>query len=209
MSKRYNRDNRSYKRRVKFREQRNRFLIVCQGTETEKNYFNGFKIKLKKNNIEIICEPVAPDQVVNTAIKRRKNAKKERYNQVWCVFDKDDLTFTDECFNSAIRTAQSEGIGVAYSNESFELWFYLHFCYCDSPLSRSVLFKKVKEKFDENFRREYEKNDKKILKLLEDKIETAIRHSSKLYSQYDHKNPAKDNPSTTVHLLVEKLRGLE
>lgn len=151
MSKRHYRDNRSYRRKVDIREQRNRFLIVCQGEETEKNYFNGFKIKLKMNNIEIVCEPVAPDQIVNTAIKRRKNAKKEGYNQVWCVFDKDGLTFTDECFNSAIMTARSERIGVAYSNESFELWLYLHFCPCNSALSRSVLFDKVNDKFKNFF----------------------------------------------------------
>jgi hypothetical protein len=34
---------------------------------------------------------------------------------------------------------------------------------------------------------------------------TAVKNARKLLTQYTPPNPEKDNPSTTVHLLVEEL----
>ena len=47
------------------------------------------------------------------------------YDQVWCVFGKDD--FNDVDFNNAIEIAKSNNFGVAYSNQAFEYWLILHF----------------------------------------------------------------------------------
>ena len=38
-----------------------------------------------------------------------------------------------------------------------------------------------------------------------DKQNTAIKNAENLLKQYNPQNPAKDNPSTTVHLLVKEL----
>jgi hypothetical protein len=40
---------------------------------------------------------------------------------------------------------------------------------------------------------------------LQDKQTIAIRNAEKLIQTYKPPNPAKDNPSTTVYLLVEEL----
>ena len=45
------------------------------------------------------------------------------YQNVWIVFDKDD--FDD--FDQAIQEAINRGYNVAWSNQSFEYWLYLHF----------------------------------------------------------------------------------
>ncbi|MCK9477837.1 MAG: RloB family protein [Candidatus Muirbacterium halophilum] len=42
--------------------------------------------------------------------------------------------------------------------------------------------------------------------ILIDKQDNAIKNSKKLYSMYiNHNNPQNNNPSTTVHLLIEEL----
>jgi len=51
----------------------------------------------------------------------------------------------------------------------------------------------------------YEKNNKNMYELLRDRQKKAIERAEQLLEQYDPVNPAKDNPSTTVHQLVKAL----
>jgi hypothetical protein len=55
----------------------------------------------------------------------------------------------------------------------------------------------------------YEKNSENMYQELEDKQPDAIRNAEKLLNDHFERNgriePAKDNPSTTVHKLVEEL----
>ncbi len=51
----------------------------------------------------------------------------------------------------------------------------------------------------------YEKNSDSIYDDLRDKQDTAIKNAENLIKQYQPHNPARDNPSTTVHLLVKEL----
>ena len=92
---------------------RDEFLILTNGKQTEKNYFEAvrsnyksiFKINVKFKN----DDPVA---LVNHAI-----AMKNAQNRVWCVFDKDD--FPVDSIEQAMRTAKMNGIGIAFSNMAF------------------------------------------------------------------------------------------
>lgn len=52
-------------------------------------------------------------------------SSKRHYEQVWCVFDKDDFPARD--FNSAVAMAAANNIKVGYSNQAFEYWLILHF----------------------------------------------------------------------------------
>ncbi len=47
------------------------------------------------------------------------------YDQVWCVFDRDDLL--PRQISEALHYAQQGAIRVAFSNQAFELWYLLHF----------------------------------------------------------------------------------
>jgi hypothetical protein len=189
--------NKSYDRKKPSRKERDKFLIYVQGAETKFNYFTDLKDNLNIKNLKIIVNSRIPTQMHDEAKKK----KDEGYNEIWCVFDKDD--FTD--FNSAINEARDSKIGVAFSNECFELWYYLHFCYCDSSLGREVLFDKVKELFQHNFNVEYEKNLKNIYKNhLKEKTDIAIKYAKKL-----HKTNGSKSPSTTVYELIEKLREIK
>ena len=95
-------------------------LIVCEGKNTEPSYFNQFRIT--SAIVKSIGEGYNTVSLVNRAIEL---SQQRTYDQVWCVFDKDD--FTDNDFNSAVQIALSNDFEVAYSNQSFEYWLILHF----------------------------------------------------------------------------------
>lgn len=122
-------------------------------------------------------------------------------------------------FNNAIEKAKSKGIKVAYANDSFELWYLLHFNYIDTPIMRDKILENVidelKIKFPTEFKNLTDKNIKtkeqtqKIYKALLDIQQIAIKNAENLLSHYDkNHNPEKDNPSTTIHKLIIELNKL-
>jgi len=182
------------KRKQDVREPIPRFLIVCEGERTEPNYFSSFRVPKDVIDIRGIGENTV--KLVQAAIKLNKQAE---YDRVWCVFDRD--SFPAEHFNHAISLAQKHGIKVAYSNEAFELWYLLHFHFYNTGISRRDYCHKLTALLG----REYKKNSSTIYQDLELRQSQAIRHAIRLLEQYDPCNPASDNPSTTVHLLVQEL----
>ena len=190
---------REFRRRVgtKGRE-RARILIVCEGEKTEPNYFEGFRL----TNVTVKGTGYNTDSLVQKALLLKATAirDKEKYDQVWCVFDRD--RFSAESFNSAFILAQDHDIKVAYSNEAFELWYLLHFNYYDTALSRDQYIIKLSQLLGHP----YCKNSTSTFDELFDRQNDAIRNAKYLLDQYTELNPEKDNPSTTVHVLVEELR---
>lgn len=65
------------------------------------------------------------------------------FDIVWCVFDRDN--FPAQNFNNAFEIARHNDINIAYSNEAFELWYFLHFDYCDSAMSRDQYQEKLSD----------------------------------------------------------------
>jgi hypothetical protein len=186
-------------RRVDIREPRQRFLIVCEGEKTEPLYFNAFRLP------QCVVTAVGTGFNTTALVRRARDLWNENriYDQCWCVFDLDD--FAAEHFNQAIALAIREGIRVAYSNEAFELWYLLHFGYYSTGITREQYFEKLNEHLLKACGRVYEKNSPHMYNLLLDRQLTAIRNAERLLSEYDPPAPAKDKPSTTVHLLVQEL----
>ena len=182
------------KRRKNFRSTRDRFLIVCEGEKTEPNYFNKFRVP--KNVIEVIGVGYNTVSLVKKAIKLKD---KDSYEQVWCVFDRD--SFLAENFNNALELARKNKIKVAYSNEAFELWYILHFNYHDAATSRDQYERMLSQRID--FK--YKKNDPNMYDFLFSLQDDAIRNAIKLFNSYNNHNPVSNNPSTTVHTLVQEL----
>lgn len=175
---------------------RKTFLIVCEGERTEPNYFEAFRVP--KEVIDVIG---AGDNTINLVRKAISRREEGNYDQVWVVMDKDN--FPVENFNNALSLAREQGIRVAYSNEAFELWYLLHFDFHNAALSRST----YKERLSARLGFEYKKNNPYIFEALEDKQLIAIQYAAKLLEEYgDSHRPAYDNPSTTVHHLVDALR---
>lgn len=190
-----NRKGRSYtQRRVSIYPIRQRFLIVCEGEKTEPNYFRKFRVP----SLIVDVKGLGTDtvRIVEDAIEIKND---DDYDQTWCVFDKDDFPVMN--FNEALDLARRNGISVAYSNQSFELWYLLHFDLVHSAITRSQYMRILNSKLDHK----YCKNSLTIYDELITRQSTAIRNAKSLLSEYHPLNPAKDDPSTTVHLLVEEL----
>jgi len=176
-------------------ETRQRFLIVCEGKKTEPKYFERFRVPGLVVRIEGIGMNTL--RLVDEAMKTRNDGE---YDQVWCVFDKDD--FPIDHFENAIKRAIDNGMHVAYSNQAFELWYVLHFEYLNSAIDRRAYMEKLS--FHLGF--EYKKNDPNIYEVLKCKIETAIRNAERLMQEYQPPHPGIDDPSTTVYQLVKALQ---
>ncbi len=70
----------------------------------------------------------------------------EKFDEVWCVFDMDvkkgENEFAD--FDNAIKKALFLHYKVAYSNDAFELWFYLHYNYTDVQAFKIFLLQRTR-----------------------------------------------------------------
>lgn len=192
------RSNRGYsKRRINTREVRQRFLIYCEGERTEPLYFRRFRAP----QVVVTLESGDPDPVrlIEAAAAHRRR-EPEGFDQVWCVFDRDDTP--SDRFNHALQMAQREKIKVAYSNQAFELWLLLHFQPCTGALTRADYVNRLYK----HLKRPYRKNDDRLYDLLEPYLDEAVERAQRLLAGYNPCNPTNDDPSTTVHLLVQELR---
>jgi len=186
-------------------------LIVCEGENTEKSYFDQFRVSSAV--IKSVGTGFNTCSLVNRA---KKIADVEEYNQVWCVFDKDE--FSNYSFNKAVHNAEKLGYGVAYSNQAFEYWLILHL---DDHQGSMMNRENYKDKINEllkPFGIEFDADGRKIVK--EDlfdilngidhkskkkRVDLAIERAEKIYNCLDHRNPATEESSTTVFKLVSEL----
>ncbi len=189
-------------RKVNTREPKQRFLIVCEGERTEPNYFRSFRVPKNVVSIDIRGLGENPSRLVQRA---KELADEDEYDQVWCVFDRDESPLGD--FNNAIirtddlNSTVNYSFRVAYSNEAFELWYVLHFEFLHAGIPRDDYIRKLNKLLNQR----YQKNSETIYDELFDRQNIAIKNAANLLRQYAPPNPSKDNPSTTVHLLVQEL----
>jgi len=208
------------KRGYEFRQPRaNSYLIVTEGKRTEPLYFKGIVKKIEQKmggNVDIYEMPVidingegcSTSKLIEKTDELVSKAK-INYQNIWVVFDKDD--FDD--FDEAIKRAEDKGYKVAWSNQSFEYWLYLHFEYNDSALHRNDW----NEKLSEIFKRyslgngKYNKNYDDIYDMvdLHNGVNTAIRNAKRKMADYTYKRlkPSECDPGTKVHLLVLELKA--
>lgn len=186
------------------------YLIASEGTKTEVFYFEEFKkeINTKYNgSIEsyvIEIKGIGKETIrVIEEINEFTRYSPIIYENIWAVFDKDDFPEAD--FDNAISKAENTGIKVAWSNECFELWYLLHFSYCQSALKRNEIERKLNAEFIKLGKNSgYDKVDPENYHYLKPLTSTAIRNANKLLENMDAA-PSKTNPATKVHLLVIEL----
>jgi len=185
-------------------------LIVCEGKNTEPSYFSQFRISSAK--VIAIGEGYNTISLVDRTIELAKN---QSYDQIWCVFDKDD--FPNQDFNTAIKKAESSYFKVAYSNQAFEYWLILHFedhqggkmhrdDYHDKLNNLlepfNVAYSRTK-KVEEDF---FELLDGIDSKTRKKRVELAIHRAKRNIDMFPQDTtPAERESSTTVYKLVEEL----
>lgn len=197
----------------------NSFLIVTEGECTEPLYFKGLQKQIEEQiggrvdvveipTIDIHGQGCSTGKLIEATELLIKEAR-VMYQNVWVVFDKDDF----EDFDEAIRTGESKGYCIAWSNQSFEYWLYLHFSYSDTALHREDW----NAKLDEIFRQyhlgdgTYRKNYENIFEIVDSYggSDTAIKNAKRRMASYnsEEQKPSEFDPGTTVYQLVEKLKS--
>ena len=189
------------------RTPRNIYVIVCEGTKTEPNYFRRFKTKFRYNNLKIDTPnsgSTDPNNLVKFARKQIKNKDRpldlKNGDAIWCVFDCDENT--NEAISQACEIAKND-VKICFSNPSFEIWYLLHYELIVTRLERWDASAKLKKYIPD-----YEKS-KDVFDLLFDIMPEAIANSKKL-NKIHKKNKmdilsVESNPSTQVFTLVEDL----
>ncbi|MCA6516209.1 MAG: RloB domain-containing protein [Chitinophagaceae bacterium] len=191
-------------------------LIVCEGENTEPSYFRQFKLS------SATIKPVGEGYNTISLVKRALQLSKEKsYDQVWCVFDTDpkpDNPNQSKNFNSAVKLANKNAFGVAYSNQAFEYWIILHLDdHQGGAMNRSDYNAKINLLL-KPFGLTYKGDSSKIVteeifevldgtdtKTNKERKRLAILRAKKIYNRLNHSNPAKEESSTTVFRLVEEL----
>jgi hypothetical protein len=192
----------SLKRRRALLNERDSFLIICEGENTEPIYFRSFR--LSSARVKTLSYPNKGNAMnfINSAILY-KNIRKDDFDHYWVVFDKDANTNAN--FNSAINLAKLQGFNVAYSIQSFEFWFILHFHYHLGSMPRNTF----KTRLDRHLPFPYAKDKetcKKIYPFILQYQATAIQNAENVYNRVgDHSNIAIEESSTTVQELVKCL----
>lgn len=184
------------------REVKQTFLIICEGVNTEPDYFNAFR--LTSANVKAIGQGMGTVALIQKAIniKEQEKQKGRTYNQNWVVFDKDD--FPDVDFNAAIALARKNGFEVAYSNQAFEYWFLLHFNLYQGALHRSRYEKMLSDLLGFPYSKKSGVSNK-MFNILFPKQMQAINYAKTVMKQFSGDNPSQKESSTTVYLLVEEL----
>ena len=194
------------------REPKRRFVLFCEGRNTEPAYFSALKRAWVGTLIDVESKPASgvPMTIAKKAVKfaktegltrtsRRKKSSFERKDEVWAVFDRDDHPNFDE----AVRVCENYGVGVARSNPCFELWLVLHEKDHDKPDNRHDVQRTLKE-----LRPEYDNRRGKIPNCdeLVTRVESAEAHGTVLIERREKEGNPYGNPSTTVGVLTRAIR---
>lgn len=185
-------------------------LIVCEG-QTEKLYFESFPVLAAK--VKAIDLQGQSKLKLVELTKDIEETSDTEYNEIWCVFDMDVKRGADEFadFDNAINKALLLGYKVGYSNDSFELWFYLHYNYSDIQHLRVFYYEELSKKFGLNYIKDGKKYDfcSKVYSILSsDKGSSqhkAIERARHLFEQQKDLQFHQQNPVTKVYELVEEL----
>jgi hypothetical protein len=186
-------------RKENVRATRKTILIVCEGARTEPFYFESFRLSKKVVSIKGVGKNTL--SIVEDAVTLNKQTE---FDETWCVFDRD--SFPPARVSAAFALAKQHKYKIAFSNESFELWYLLHFCYMDAKITR----KQYCGKLTEYLGFKYEKNCPKVQAVLLEKQGEAIKRARKLEKNHIF-SPGQEHackPTTSVYKLVERLNGL-
>lgn len=186
-----------------------RYLIVCEGSKTERYYFESLIDDYKLgNNVKIATQTyTCPLQLARYASNYihsdQEDEEKEVYDKVFCVFDKD----THEHYADALQFIKKnkKDLIAANSVPCFEYWLIIHFEYTSKPFytnpSKSAGDEAVT--YLKKYINKYTKGNKDTYKATKKYINTALERA-KIINKHA-KSINTDNPSTHITELVEEL----
>ena len=197
----------SLSRRRPTRDPRKRFVLLCEGQNTEPHYFNAVKELYADALVDIEIEGGVgvPETIARSAAKRSRALAKEakssfqENDEVWAVFDRDE----HPNFDRAVDICRGAGVRVARSNPCFELWLVLHFGGYDKPGKAKDVQKHLRTLCDEYGR----SNGKRVnCAPILSKIQEAEKRAQSQLKARERDGKAFSAPSTTVGVLTEAIR---
>lgn len=192
-------------RRPKSKSQHDRILIICNAQCSEPYYIRGL---LEHHNIntagvEVQGYAVTPEVLIKKALEIVKDEIKngEKYDEVYCVFDRDDFAH----YEAAKKRAEQYKFVCITSNPSFEYWLLIHFKETDAPYAAvgnhtvgDLCMSQLKREF-----KDYKKNLPNLYTALLPRLPNAMKYGQRRYEAAKADN--EYNPSTNFHILVQRL----
>lgn len=175
-------------------------LVYCEGKVTEHRYIYELARYVRATTVAVADEHGDPKFLVERAVseKRRRRSSREPGDQIWCVFDVDEHARLAD----AIVQARDNGIGVALSNPSFELWALLHFEAQTAYIEREPLRRKLQTHivgYDKLL---------PFADLLSRQDDATARAQALTEMHVQNGSADNENPSTTVWMLVDAITRL-
>lgn len=177
---------------------RKTILIYCEG-ETERIYFEQMKLLKRSKMVSVKIK-----NVKRSAIKLAQHAFRDSsyqpFDEVWIVFDKDDLT--EKQLDEVNVFCEEKDIKIAYTNEAFELWLLLHFeaVEVSEPYPRAVLNYKM-EKHLGVTRYFRHKGDVELISPIALRHEVAIKNCKEMMALRN--TDSRENPYCNVHEMIQ------
>jgi len=176
---------------------RKTILIYCEG-ETERIYFEQMKI-LKRSKMVSVKIKNVKRSAMQLAQHAYRDSSYQPFDEVWIVFDKDDLT--EKQLEEVNTFCVQHNIHIAYTNEAFELWLLLHFEQIDvsQVYPRALLNEKMEEYLGVT-RYIRNKGNAEVIAPI------ALRHEVAMKNCVDmmrlRNSDSRDNPYCNVHEMI-------
>ena len=200
------------KRKTAHRQPKRRFILYCEGKNTEPAYFAAISRRCDSLlvRIERIAGAGVPLVLAEKAALRAQELgltgetqgkidSFEENDEVWAVFDRDN----HPNFEEAVKLCSKSKVGVARSNPCFEVWLILHLSDYDRPGNSKDAQKALKE-----FMPNYDPDRRKLpdCDMLMDLIEAAETRAKRQLKSREEEGKPFGSPSTTVFLLTSAIR---
>jgi hypothetical protein len=178
-------------------------VIVCEGKETEPNYFESLrqKFRLSTLNIRVVSGKGSPARIVDCAIAEKRKLG-EPTDEVWCVFDTENPN-ENPTLKDAIEKAKKTKLNLAISNPSFEYWYFIHFECSSRPFANGQEMKRVLKTHIPDY-----EESANVFPKVDNLTLTAIKNAEKLRKQSHRSWELFPNPSTSVDKLVQEINEI-
>jgi len=179
-------------------------VIFTEGI-SEKIYFEKLNQKYKRKiKVELVHDGKQGLNAIQEAQKLLNNPKVKKFQnskieQIYIVFDKDDLSLQN--LKDAKKEADRLGYKIGFSNEAFELWILLHFKLISTKHDRSKLQREISNQING----EYDKTDEQFIWLLIDNyLNAALKNADKFSNELTFDK----NPYTNIGWVIKEIYEL-
>lgn len=185
-------------------------FIVSEGIKTEVAYITGFATAINQKYANFTTGDMIKIkgtgrncQSLLDYARKVVDSEMPQASIVWLMYDKDDFPLDnfDNTQFSAEQRLDKRIFKVAWSNESLELWFVLHFQDLNTNVGRDKYIEILQKYCD------YRKNDPNLFELMKANTDIAISRAKRQYETYPQDTPASQRcPATKVFELVAELK---